>query len=248
MDERLHAISIDRPSGSSKDRSQPPKADTLATLLAQGLQSQDKTILNNVFQNTNEMVLRNTVKRLPVPVIVPLVLELSKRMHGHAQSGHNLIKWVRVVLTVHTSYLMTFPELVETLSSLYQMMDSRTSMFSRLSRLQGKLDLMLSQVTSQGQEEEETAASQQPLLLYQDESSDEDLEDMVLGAIATTTGSDSEDNWEELSGMEDEDEDEGDDSPPIPRKRSRDSEQEAVGGASNGVEDEEESMSDSDGD
>ena len=43
MEERLHAISIDKP---THDRRQPPKADTLATLLAQGLQSRDKTILN----------------------------------------------------------------------------------------------------------------------------------------------------------------------------------------------------------
>ena len=44
MEERLNAISIDQPSKSST--SQPPKADTLATLLAQGLQSGDKKILN----------------------------------------------------------------------------------------------------------------------------------------------------------------------------------------------------------
>lgn len=42
-------------------------------------------LLQSVFQNTNEMIIRNTVRRLPVPVIVPLVLELSKRMHGHSQ-------------------------------------------------------------------------------------------------------------------------------------------------------------------
>lgn len=48
MEEHLHALSIDKPSG-TKDgtlQRQPPKADTLAMLLAQGLQSKDKTILN----------------------------------------------------------------------------------------------------------------------------------------------------------------------------------------------------------
>ena len=44
MEERLNAISIDKPKGG--DSRQAPKADTLATLLMQGLQSQDHTILN----------------------------------------------------------------------------------------------------------------------------------------------------------------------------------------------------------
>ena len=86
LDERLNAISIDKPSDrAGAGSSEPPKADTLATLLSQGLQSNDKKILNNVLQNQAEVVIRNTVRRLPVPVVVPLVKELSRRMHGHGQ-------------------------------------------------------------------------------------------------------------------------------------------------------------------
>ena len=44
MEERLNAISLDKPKAG--DSKQAPKADTLATLLMQGLQSQDHTILN----------------------------------------------------------------------------------------------------------------------------------------------------------------------------------------------------------
>ena len=41
LDERLHAISIEKPQSKV-----PPKTDTLVTLLTQGLQSHDKKILN----------------------------------------------------------------------------------------------------------------------------------------------------------------------------------------------------------
>lgn len=105
LDDRINAISIDKPG--ERSGSEPPKADTLATLLTQGLQSNDKKILNNVLQNQSELIIRNTVRRLPIAVIVPLVQELSKRMHGHAQSGQALVKWLKCVLTVHTAYLMT---------------------------------------------------------------------------------------------------------------------------------------------
>ena len=58
--------------------------------------------------------------------------------------------------------------MIDNLSKLYQMMDSRTSMFSKLSRLQGKLDLVLSQITAQDQPEVEGASLEQPLLMYQE--------------------------------------------------------------------------------
>ena len=38
------------------------------------------------------------------------------------------------------------PDLVDSLSGLYAMMESRVSIFSKLCKLQGRLDLMLSQV------------------------------------------------------------------------------------------------------
>jgi len=46
MEERLNAISIDKPSGAEGGTKHQPKADTLATLLSQGLQSNDAKIIN----------------------------------------------------------------------------------------------------------------------------------------------------------------------------------------------------------
>ena len=63
--------------------------------------------------------------------------------------------------------MFQFPEIIETFSVLYRMMDSRVNMFGKLSRLQGKLDLMLSQIATQTQEEEKPV-TQQPLLQYEE--------------------------------------------------------------------------------
>ncbi|WAR18507.1 WDR43-like protein [Mya arenaria] len=107
MEQRLSAISLEKPKAGPR---QPPKADTLVTLLVQGLQSRDNKLLSNVFCMRDKKLLENTVRKLPVQMVIPL-----------------------------------FPEIVETLSPLYQMMDNRTSMLGRLSRLKGKVDIMLSQ-------------------------------------------------------------------------------------------------------
>ncbi|XP_046551150.1 WD repeat-containing protein 43-like [Haliotis rubra] len=195
MEERLHAISLDK-SDTKGGASAPPTAESVVHLLTQALQSKDKKLLSTVLHRSGEKVIQKTIRKLPIVCVLPLVHELSKRMEGHPQSASKSVKWLKTVMAVHTSYLMTFPEIVDKLSSLYQMMDARVSMFSKLSRLQGKLDLVLTQITSHDQEDEEDAGkSQQPLLLYQDESSDEDfpMEDILPSG--------SGEDWDDLSEM-----------------------------------------------
>lgn len=43
-------------------------------------------------------------------------------------------------------FVPQFPDMVDNLSALYQSMDARTRLVDRLSKLKGKLELMLSQV------------------------------------------------------------------------------------------------------
>jgi len=54
--------------------------------------------------------------------------------------------WLRAVLRYHAPYLMSVPDLVKTLSSLYLVVDSRLSSYNRLLKLSGRLDLLTSQV------------------------------------------------------------------------------------------------------
>ncbi|XP_041353730.1 WD repeat-containing protein 43-like [Gigantopelta aegis] len=198
MEQRLDAISIEKTSAKA-----PPVANNFALLLTQGLTSNDSKILNHVLQKTGDRLLKNTIKKLPITMIIPLMQELSRRMQGSPQSGSNTVKWIKTVLAIHTSYLITCPDIIEKLSGLYQMMDSRVSTFSKLSRLQGKLDLMLAQIsTNDAEEEDASGKTEQPLLMYQDESSDEEF------PIETILPSESEDNWEDVSNMDEEEKEE----------------------------------------
>lgn len=69
---------LNRPETNSKV----PRADNVAQLLLQGLHSNDKGILRSVLMNADENVVRNTVKRLPMAVVVPLVEELTSLIKG----------------------------------------------------------------------------------------------------------------------------------------------------------------------
>ena len=65
-------------------------------------------------------------------------------------SGLVVAHWTKEVLRERASYLMTCPELMLRLSNIYETINTRTSTGNKLSRLHGKLDLMLAQVKNHG--------------------------------------------------------------------------------------------------
>jgi len=60
----------------------PTKGANMTQLLMQALNSKDKTILTTVLFTKNETVIRNTIARLPVQAITPLLKELTVMLQG----------------------------------------------------------------------------------------------------------------------------------------------------------------------
>ncbi|KAF8528044.1 WD40-repeat-containing domain protein [Hysterangium stoloniferum] len=133
---------------------------TLSRTLIQALHSSDTQLLETCLLHTDERVVFNTVRRIPPQLAVPLleacVERLSRGARGtsgkgggggaSAQRGTGLVRWVRAVLIVHTAHLMTIPDLVTRLSSLHATISARLALRDPLLALNGRLDLVLSQV------------------------------------------------------------------------------------------------------
>uniref|UniRef100_A0A8C9YK65 WD repeat domain 43 n=1 Tax=Sander lucioperca TaxID=283035 RepID=A0A8C9YK65_SANLU len=117
------------------------QTDNFAVLLVQGLESNDANILNKVFQTRKEMVIKKTVARLPLPAVLPLVEEVRVNFLAVL-----MVRWLKAVLMHHTSYLASLPDLVTQLGVLYHMIESRVKMFHKLTKLHGKLYLLMTQV------------------------------------------------------------------------------------------------------
>lgn len=75
MEQRLENLTLNKLEGI-------PRVDNVAHLLLQGLHSKDKTILRNVLCKRDENVIRNTIRRLPMQVIIPLLTELTTLVQG----------------------------------------------------------------------------------------------------------------------------------------------------------------------
>jgi U3 small nucleolar RNA-associated protein 5 len=122
------------------------QASSLATVLIQALQSNDKAQLELCLSVTDQKVWRRgwlpsslllpvarpwfwaspsqvideTVERLPTPKVVDFLKKLVAKFEANPSRGGGLARWIRSVLVQHTAHLMSVPDLVTKLSGLYQ--------------------------------------------------------------------------------------------------------------------------------
>lgn len=77
LKDRLENLSLNTETSTA-----PTKGGNMAQLLMQGLNSKDKTILMNVLMTKDEKVVKNTIGKLPVQAIAPLLKELTVMLQG----------------------------------------------------------------------------------------------------------------------------------------------------------------------
>ncbi|KAF9247155.1 hypothetical protein BU15DRAFT_39407 [Melanogaster broomeanus] len=135
-------------------------AHSLTRTLIQALHSSDSRLLETCLAHSETTLIRNTVRRLPPQLAVPLLLACVERLGRGAraanmkgggggassQRGMVLVTWVKTTLTVHSGHLMTMPDLVARLAGLHATLTSRLALQDSLLSLSGKLDMVLSQI------------------------------------------------------------------------------------------------------
>ncbi|KAI8922261.1 WD40-repeat-containing domain protein, partial [Powellomyces hirtus] len=205
LEERLSAITVSSAPSDAKTRKskRPPTANSLHQMLSQAIHTSDVQLLEQALQVHDGDMILATVRRLPPSQVIPLLDQLMLRLQKRPNRAKELIEWVRAVVLVHAGYLMSVPHITSSLGALYQTLDSRASVFQKLLRLSGRLDLVVSQNalknrTANGEVQEEEA-----LYTYdEDEDDDSEDEDAVDGMEV--------DEEEEEEEDEDDDEDEED--------------------------------------
>ncbi|TFK93002.1 NUC189-domain-containing protein [Polyporus arcularius HHB13444] len=135
-------------------------ASSLTRTLIQALHSSDTRLLETCLAHSDATLIRNTVRRLPPQLAVPLVTACVERL-GRGARGNNmkgggggassqrgtaLINWVKAVLTTHSGHLMTMPDLVARLSGLHATLTQRLTLQESLLSLSGRLDMVISQI------------------------------------------------------------------------------------------------------
>uniref|UniRef100_A0AAR2LK40 WD repeat domain 43 n=1 Tax=Pygocentrus nattereri TaxID=42514 RepID=A0AAR2LK40_PYGNA len=150
IEERLEQIGLSVSGGKGEDKAAASslQTDSFAVLLVQGLESKDEKILN-VSRHTHKINISLCRCLLKEPQVEFLnTLWLSRRLQGHPFAAMLIVQWLKAVLTQHTSYLSSLPDLVSQLGVLYHMIESRVKLYHQLTRLHGKLYLLMTQVAA----------------------------------------------------------------------------------------------------
>lgn len=225
IEEKLQEMHVEengsQPSTKRKtDKGLVPSAGSLQTVLTQALHANDRALLEACLEHNKPEVIQTTVQRVPTAYIIPLLNELIARFQESPNRASRLMVWIRIVLMVHTTYLMTVPDLVYKLSSFYQALDVRLSVFPKLLALQGRLDLIQNQIEIRSKfvAEQEGAEHAQNVYVEEDsdddaerESDDEELDGFMSGAEDDASEDEDDDDLmdqDEQDDDEDEEEDE----------------------------------------
>jgi len=191
----------------------PPRTDTLAQLLVQGLHGKDDRIVDSVLDRADEQLIDNTVRRIPAEAVVPLVNTLQRYVKGRGVVNASHAKWLRSVLTIHTGFLMSLPDCQDLLGPVYALLEARTASYSSVLQLRGKLDMIMKQKSGRC-EDTVIDTEKEALVVHQDDSSDE-LSDVLEDLLVPM--SDTDDNWddddinaEDTNNDDEDDEDEDD--------------------------------------
>ncbi|XP_012280196.1 WD repeat-containing protein 43 [Orussus abietinus] len=169
-------------------------AGNMAQLLIQGLLSKDKTILNNVLLTKKESLIQNTINKLPVQAITPLLKELTTLLQGKTYPSKIAVTWLKALLATHAAHLLSHPDVGESLGPIMGIIDTKLTLLSELSRLRGRVSLVTGQI-SQTSEQRDRDITEESLLVYQDPDSSEDGTDVGEADL----GTESDENWEEMS-------------------------------------------------
>ena len=167
IDKSLPSSSASSGDQKSQEKAQ-PQSGSLVTVLEQALQSKDNSMLEYVLRLTDEQVINTTVERLSTSRVVPFLTRLVDKFEKRPTRGSTLCLWIRAILKHHTAYLMSIPDLVHKLSTLYQTLEARLSVFTQLYKVSGRLELVLDQIARRSTPTT-SASSTQPQCIYSEE-------------------------------------------------------------------------------
>lgn len=124
-----------------------PTGVSLSTVLTQSLKTNDNAMLESCFHTSDINIIRTTIQRLESSLAATLLQKLAERLSSRPGRYGHLLLWVQWVCVAHGGALAGQPELLKRMSTLYKVMDQRSSSLSSLLLLKGKLDMLEAQLS-----------------------------------------------------------------------------------------------------
>ena len=201
-----------------------PTGVSLSTVLTQSLKTNDTGMLESCFHTGDLSIIRTTIQRLDSSLAATLLQRLAERLSSRPGRYGHLLVWVQWTCVAHGGALAGKPELLKRMTTLFKVMDQRSSSLSSLLLLKGKLDMLDAQLglrQSIRSNAESMESEDEDNVIYvegQEDDEDEDSDAETKNPVTPRTKSIRDQAFEEddtimngvQSGMDESDNDEDD--------------------------------------
>lgn len=123
-----------------------PSGVSLATVLTQSLRTNDNNLLESCFHTTDTNIVRTTIQRMDSSLAGILLQKLAERLSNRPGRYGHLLVWVQWTCVAHGGAIAGKADILRKMSSLFKVMDQRSSSLSSLLLLKGKLDMLDAQL------------------------------------------------------------------------------------------------------
>lgn len=123
-----------------------PSGVSLSTVLTQSLKTNDNGMLESCFHTGDLSIIRTTIQRLDSSLAATLLQKLAERLSSRPGRYGHLLVWVQWTCVAHGGALAGKPELLKRMTTLFKVMDQRSSSLPSLLLLKGKLDMLDAQL------------------------------------------------------------------------------------------------------
>ncbi|GAD99784.1 small nucleolar ribonucleoprotein complex component (Utp5), putative [Paecilomyces variotii No. 5] len=175
------------PGKSSSTAVQLPSGVSLSTVLSQALKTNDSEMLESCFHTGDLSIVRSTIQRLDSSLAATLLQRLAERLSTRPGRYGHLLVWVQWTCITHGGAIAGKADLLKRMSTLFKVMDQRSSSLQSLLLLKGKLDMLDAQlhlrqsIANRGMESDEDEDN----IIYVEGQDDEDEDSDVEGATVT---------------------------------------------------------------
>eukprot|EP00111_Clytia_hemisphaerica_P020266 TCONS_00059727-protein len=161
-------------------------AGSISVLLTQGLHTKDTKLLDEVISKQYHVnVIKNTLKRMSASDAVKLLILIVDQIHHQPKLMvfNNMMAWTKNILAIHLSSILLMSDVGDATGKLFNLLKAQQETYPALFSFQGKVDLLISQVSKTPDETKTEKAQEEDLLnpcvVFHDDSDDEDILDRV---------------------------------------------------------------------
>ena len=116
--------------------------ESLSIHLTQSLISNDQEMIDFCLNNSEDILIKNTIKNLKTPLLAVLLDVLVTRIINYPNRSKNIIKWLKYLLKYNTSFFIGCINLKEKFGNLQTVLLNKTRNLKKLVDLKSKINIL----------------------------------------------------------------------------------------------------------